>query len=209
MGGGDPAAARAEFQRAVDVAGPDDLVRPHALAALAPLLVAGEDGVDGGGRATVTAADAVASARRFPLPGVLVMTLVRAAQTAVLCDDCDTARAAVAELFDLLHRLGSLPFRAEAFEVVAVLAARAGDLRAAARYLGSAGAVRAARTEDEAGVRVLGAVLDATRTRVLAALGATAYEQEAAAGAGVPAPDLVAQVRAGAVTACARPPARR
>jgi len=58
-------------------------------------------------------------------------------------------------------------------------------------------------------VRVLGAVLDATRTRVLAALGATAYEQEAAAGAGVPAPDLVAQVRAGAVTACARPPARR
>jgi len=42
MGGGDPAAARAEFQRAVDVAGPDDLVRPHALAALAPLLVAGE-----------------------------------------------------------------------------------------------------------------------------------------------------------------------
>lgn len=148
-------------------------------------------------RATATAAGAVASARGFPLPGVLVMTLVREAQTRVLCGDDAAARATVAELFDLLHRLGNLPFRAEAFEVVAVLACRAGDLPGAARYLGSAGAVRTARIEDRAGVRVLRPAVDATRERVLAALGSTVYEREAAAGAAVRPPDLVAEVRAG------------
>jgi len=35
MGSGDATAARAEFARAVDLSEPDDLVRPHALAALA------------------------------------------------------------------------------------------------------------------------------------------------------------------------------
>lgn len=191
MGSGDAAAARVEFTRAVDLSGPDELVRPHALAALAPLL-AGHDPA----QASAAAAGALASARAFPLPGVHVMALVRAAQTHVLCADDDAAHAVVAELFDLQHRLGNMQFRAESFEVVAVLAARSGDHRTAARLLGASGVVRATRTEDGAGVRVLGDVVALTRRRVLAALGAEAYGREAAAGAAVPVPELVAQVRA-------------
>jgi tetratricopeptide (TPR) repeat protein len=193
MARGDAAAAQAEFERAVDLAGPDHLVLPHALAALAPLLAATGDH----DRAESTAATALASARVFPLPGVHVMALVRAAQTRVLCGTDAAARATVVELFELLHRLGNLQFRAEAFEVVAVLAGRAGDLHGAARYLGSAGAVRAARTEDEAGVRILRASVDATREQAITALGGAAYERETAAGAAVLPMDLVAEVRTG------------
>ncbi|MBW0134416.1 AfsR/SARP family transcriptional regulator [Pseudonocardia abyssalis] len=191
MGAGDAAAARAEFARAVDLSGDDDLVRPHALAALAPLL-AGADPAE----ASAVAGRALASARDFPLPGVHVMALVRAAQTYVLCGEDDIARDVVAELLDLQHRLGNLQFRAETFEVVSVLAARSGDHRVAARLLGAGGAVRAARTEDDAGVRVLGDVVAATRRSMLAGLGPEAYGREAAAGAAVPVPDLVAEVRA-------------
>ncbi len=190
MGSGDATAARAEFARAVDLSGPDDLVRPHALAALAPLL-AGHDRAG----ASAAAAGALASARQFPLPGVHVMALVRAAQAYVLCEQDDAARDIVAELFELQHRLGNLQFRAESFEVVAVLAARSGNDRAAARLLGAGGTVRATRTEDDAGVRVLGDVVEATRRRVLAALGAEAYGREAGAGAAVPVPELVAEMR--------------
>jgi len=194
MGEGDAVGARAEFERAVGLAGRDDMLRPHALAALAPLLaLAGEAGA-----AEETAAAAVGSAREFPLPGVLVMALVRAAQARVLCGADTAAEATVAELFELLHRLGSLQYRAEAFEVVAVLTGRAGDLRGAARYLGAAGAVRAARDEDPAGVRVLGTAVDAIRAPVLGALGTTAFHREAAAGAAAPAPDLIAEVRSSA-----------
>jgi len=136
MGEGDAAAARAEFERAVSLAGRDHMLRPHALAALAPLLaLAGEASA-----AEETAAAAVASAREFPLPGVLVMALVRAAQAQVLCRADTAAEDTVVELFDLMHRLGTLQFRAEAFEVVAVLTGRAGDLRGAARLLGTASA---------------------------------------------------------------------
>ncbi|MCX6463924.1 MAG: BTAD domain-containing putative transcriptional regulator [Pseudonocardiales bacterium] len=191
MGSGEAAAARVAFARSVDLSGPDDLVRPHALAALAPLL-AGSDPE----RAAAAAAGALASARAFPLPAVHVMALVRAAQTFVLCGEDGAAREVVAELFDLQHRLGNLQFRAESFEVVAALAARSGDHRAAARLLGAGGAVRATRTEDDAGVRVLADVVADTRRRVLAALGAEAYGRAAAAGAAVPVADLVAEVRA-------------
>ena len=125
------------------------------------------------------------------------MALVRVAQTRVLCGDDAGARVAVAELFDLVHRVGTLQFRAEASEVIAVLTCRAGDLTGAARHLCSAGAVRAARTEDRAGARVLGSLVDETRERAVAELGDAAYAREAAAGAAVPPLDLVAEVRGG------------
>jgi len=83
MGRGEVAAALAEFEASVALAGPDDLVRPHALAALAPLLALTGDR----DRAAKSAADALSSARAFPLPGVHVMALVRVAQTRVLCGD--------------------------------------------------------------------------------------------------------------------------
>ena len=120
------------------------------------------------------------------------MALVRVAQTRVLCGDDAGARVAVAELFDLVHRVGTLQFRAEASEVIAVLTCRAGDLTGAARHLCSAGAVRAARTEDRAGARVLGSLVDETRERAVAELDDAAYAREAAAGAAVPPLDLVA-----------------
>jgi hypothetical protein len=119
-------------------------------------------------RAASLAEEAVAAARRFRLPGVLVMALTRSTQTLLRCGDDPGARETLQELFTLLHQLGTLPFRAEALEAVAVLAYHAGDNTRAARFLAAAQAIRTPRGDDW-GVDVLGSELAATRASVGAA----------------------------------------
>lgn len=163
---GDTGAARAEFERAMEfghtAAGEWNLI--HAQAALAVLAAAtGEPAT-----ALHLAAAAVATARHVRVPSLLVVALLRAGQTHLLCGADIAARSDLRELFTLLHRLGSQHFRAEALEAAAVLAHRAGDDRHAARWLQVADTIRVARAEVGGGVDVLGSVLalarEATRT---------------------------------------------
>jgi predicted ATPase/DNA-binding SARP family transcriptional activator len=190
MADGDAGRARAEFEAAVEHGSASELLLPHALGALAPLAAA----QGAGDRATVLADEAVAAAGRFPLPGVLVMALVRAAQTHVLLADAPAARATTRELFVLLHRLGTPQFRAEALDLAAVLAHRAGDDRAAARWWGAADAVRAGRAESSGGVEVLGPVQAAARAATRDALGSDGWGTATWAGAHLPGDDVVADV---------------
>ena len=104
---GDVAGARAEFETAVAYGDDGELHVTHALAALA-ILLAGLGVCD---RAASLAKEAVAAARRFRLPGVLVMALTRSTQTLLRCGDDPGARETLQELFTLLHQLGTFPFR--------------------------------------------------------------------------------------------------
>jgi len=153
-----------------------DVYVPHAQAALAVLLVGSEPD-----RARVLVAEAVCGARESGLRGVLVMSLARAAQVYLRCGDDPRARAVLAELFSLLHRRGTRPYRDEALEAAAALAARSGEADRAVRYLRAADAVRGARGEDGGVVDVLGPAL---------------AEVRAAVGTGAAAPPVVGDVMA-------------
>jgi hypothetical protein len=189
----DPAGARAEFEQAVTYGVEGDVHVAHAQAALALLLAAtGETGETD--RATALAGEAVAAARRFRLPGVLVMALVRAAQTLLRCGHETEAHEALRELFTLLHRLGTRPFRAEALDAAAVLAHRTGDHRRAAWCLGASQAVRLARGEDH-GIDVLGPQLAAVHADGMTMLGAGAVAEIIDAASRRPLAEAVAETR--------------
>ena len=124
-----------------------DVYLPHAQAALAVLLVGSEPD-----RARVLVVEAVCAARESGLRGVLVMGLVRAAQVYLRCGDDLRAGAVLTELFMLLHEHGTRPFRTEALEAAALLAARSGEQGRAARCR----AADADRADERSAVDVLG-----------------------------------------------------
>jgi predicted ATPase/DNA-binding SARP family transcriptional activator len=191
MADGDTGRARADFERAAGLGAHNELLVTHALAALAPL--AASDGDDA--RARTLAEQAVCTAARFTLPGVLVMALVRASQTHLIRADNRAAHDALADLFELLHRHETRQFRAEAFEIAAILAEHAGNARHAARYFGASTSIRQARTEELGSNNALSPLVRASRTRVAATLGEAAYTAATAEGASVPIPSLVAEIR--------------
>ena len=148
---GDAVGARQEFEEAVRSAVSGDVYLPHAQAALAVLLVGSEPD-----RARVLVVEAVCAARESGLRGVLVMGLVRAAQVYLRCGDDLRARTVLTELFTLLHQHGTRPFRTEALEAAALLAARSGEQGRAARCRRAADAERA---DERSAVDVLGPAL--------------------------------------------------
>src|SRR5205823_1156617 len=79
---------------------PDSLHVPHTLGCAALIRARRGDP-----SALDFAADGVASARRFPVPQVLVMTLARAAEVAVLLERPFDARPHVVELVTTLRQL--------------------------------------------------------------------------------------------------------
>jgi hypothetical protein len=162
----DPVAARAEFETAIAYGAEGDVHVAHAQAALAVLLsMAGELK-----RSVTLAAEAVAAARRFLLPEVLVMALVRAAQALLICGDSNAMAAdALREVFILLHRLGTRTFRSEALDAAAYLAHRLGDDRLAIELLAAAGWSVSAEVRV---LNVLGPKLAILRTLALTKLGA-------------------------------------
>ena len=129
---------------------------------------------------TVTALEgarkAVESARPLPFPGVLAMTLVRAAETGALAGDFP--RAELAEAVHLLRRQGGRHWVAGALTVAALLHESEGRHALAARLLGGAGAVARDLGEDPEPIPVLGALVRAARHRLADALGAEFAEQE-------------------------------
>lgn len=71
--------------------------------------------------ATRLAGEAVAVARRFPIPQVLVMALARATETAVLLGTSADAKPHIVELVDTLRHLGARSWVAEAYELAAIV----------------------------------------------------------------------------------------
>jgi predicted ATPase/DNA-binding SARP family transcriptional activator len=187
----DLATARTEFETAIAYGAEGDVHVAHAQAALALILaMAGEHGW-----AATAAGDAVAAARRFPLPGVLVMALVRAAQTLLICGDDALAGDALREVFTLLHRLGTRPFRSEALEATAVLAHRIGDEPFAIECLAAAAACRVAPAAAD-GLDVLGPDLSGVRATALTTLGAQTIAEITRAATRTPRTEAIAATRA-------------
>jgi predicted ATPase len=179
IGAGDTVAAKAHFEQALNAA--DQLgttIRVHCLAALAPVAaVTGEPE-----RARSLAAAAVAAARPLRLRRILVMTLVRAAETAVLTGHDDDARGLVRELLALLAEIGSRRWVADGLEVAALVLEHDGQAEPAARLMAAASAVRDALGEPAGGLRALAGAVEACRQRLPPADGARFAATEQAIG---------------------------
>jgi predicted ATPase/DNA-binding SARP family transcriptional activator/class 3 adenylate cyclase len=141
---------------------------------------------------TVTALEgarkAVESARLLPFPGVLTMTLVRAAETGAVAGL--PARAELAEALRLLRRQGGRHWVAAALTIAALLHEGEGRTDVAARLLGGALAVARDLGEDPEPIPVVAALVRAARHRLADALGAEFAEQETV-GHHTPAPSLL------------------
>ena len=137
--------------------------------------------------------EAVASARRFPLPQVLVMALSRAAEVAVVSGRAVEARPLVVELVDTLWHLGARRWVAEAHEL-AVIVFGDDQPETAALALGAAEHLRAALGEPAGPAFLLGEALRAASERVLGRLGAERFAQHKARGANLPVDEALALI---------------
>jgi non-specific serine/threonine protein kinase len=184
MGEGDAAGAKAHFEQALEAAGQCERdgmsLKVHCLAALAPVAaLTGESE-----RARTLAAEAVADARLLRLRRVLVMTLVRAAETAVLTADRDAARDLVRELLAALAELGSRRWVADAIELAAVILERDVQPQPAARLFGACAAIRSSLGEPAGGLRALAGTVAACREQLIGVMGVEPLAEQEGLGAG-------------------------
>jgi len=192
---GDAESAADELRHVLATGPPAELVVPHAEAALAVLCAAAGEV----GEAHFFAERSVEGAARFELPGVQVMTLVRAAQAYTLClhhTGCgeDVVRTTLTRLFDRLRQAGIRQFIAESLELAALAVERDGGTARAAHYLSAGDALRIARAEPGPWLPMLAELVDAAFARVRTALGERAFATVAAVAAGTPSRDVVADV---------------
>ena len=179
LGDGDITRAKAHFEQSVE-AGMEDQVgstlRVHSLAALAPVAaLTGEPE-----RARALAAEAVDVARTLRLRRILVMALVRGAETAVLIADPEGARVLVRELLALLAETGSRRWVADAIELAALILEQGGQPQPATRLLGACAAIRSSQGEPVGGLRALGETVEASHQRLVAAMAERFSGQEEA-----------------------------
>ena len=114
--------------------------------------------------ATRLGEEAVAAARRFPVPQLQVMALARAAEAAVLLETPADAKPHVIELVDTLRRLGARSWVAEAYELTAIVFG--GDQpETAGLALGAADHLRNALGEPAGPAFLLGPALEAAHER--------------------------------------------
>lgn len=187
---GDGPQACAEFERAIAIGAQGDLHAVHAQASLAAITAApGED------RAVDLAAEALTAARRFHLPGVLVMALVRAAQAYLLCHRDDAAAGVLQELLNVIDGLGTRGFQPDALEAVALFAHHRGDHERAVTCLGAAQAVRNDRAEDT-GFVLLGPELTKVRAAATEALGEAGVVSRMTAAESRPSGQTITEMRA-------------
>ena len=166
----------------------DNYIVPHVLGCAA--LVRAHSGDPS---ATLLGAEAVASARRFPLSQVVVMALARAAEAAILSGRPAEARPLVVELVDTLRQLGARRWVAEAHELAAIVFC--GDQpETAAVALGAADGLRRALGEPAGPAFLLGEALDEAIERIRSALGTEGFAQEKARGANLPVDEALALV---------------
>jgi predicted ATPase/DNA-binding SARP family transcriptional activator len=138
-------------------------------------------------------AEAVASARRFPVPQVVVMALARAAEAAVVSGKPADARPFVVELVDTLRQLGARRWVAEALELAAIVF---GDDQpdTAAFALGAAERLRAALGETPGPAFLLGETLATADEGIKSRLGTEGFALEKARGGHFPVDEALALV---------------
>lgn len=191
---GDLPTATARLEAALAYArgeGSDDPIHVHALAGLAPLAaVAGQEG-----RAWALAKEAVDRGRALGLRQVLIMALVRAAETAVVLERLEPARAWVAESLGLLREIGGEAWVADALELAALVAGAEGRADVAARSLASAFAVRQAAGEDPA-TRLLHRTIESCSAWAHEELGDAAFNEARATAENLGAQEAVARLLA-------------
>ena len=178
MAEGDALRAKAHFEKALAAAchyeHDGSALRVHCLASLAPVAaLTGERE-----RARSLAAEAVADARLLRLRRVLVMTLVRAAETAVLTADQDAGRDLVRELLATLADLGTRRWVADTIELAAVILERDDQAQPAARLFGACAAIRTALGEPAGGLRALASTVKTCHQRLSASQGERLSEHE-------------------------------
>jgi tetratricopeptide (TPR) repeat protein len=166
--------ARDHFERAVEVVRSDPLgewVKPHALAALGPLIArAGNNH-----RALQLAEEAIDAARGLPARPVLAMALARAAETAVLASKPRRAAGFLAELLGVLADLGTQHWLADALETTVLVLEAEQDVDRASTILGVSDRIREVAGEPRGGVRVIAEQVRCAGERLIAALGAERF----------------------------------
>jgi len=190
VAGGDLSGARRHFERAADLATRRQLgpwLTPHALAAAAPLAALHDHqrGLD-------LANQAVTAARPLPTPLILVMTLARSAETAILADQHPEAVPVLRELLTLVRDLHARRWTGDALEMAAVVAAEHHCDDQAAELFGSATALRDALGEPLGGVRVLAERIRNTRASVQQRLSPDRFIDCDARGRAAPPDDAIA-----------------
>ncbi len=177
MSAGNVAAAREHFQSGVAFSEETTGYEISALSVWAGLALA--EAAEGDTAAALARARrAVEVARPLPLPGVLMMTLVRAAETGAVSGV--PARPELAEALRLLRRHGGRQWVAAALTVAALLHEAEGRLRVAVRLLGGAVAVAQELGEDPEPTPPIAALVHAARQRLVNALGAVFADEETA-----------------------------
>lgn len=158
----------------------DDLLEIHLRSGLGLVEAARGHAAEG----LALAGRAVESARRLSFPSVLVMALVRSAETAAIAGM--PSAPDLVEALRLLRDQGTRWWVAAAVTVAALAREAEGQPRLAARLLGGAAELSAA--SDEAGERlpVVTELVAAARGRIAAAVGAADLAAEDAAGRRLP-----------------------
>jgi tetratricopeptide (TPR) repeat protein len=128
--------------------------------------------------ALARAREAVETARPLPLHGILMMTLVRAAETGAVAGV--PARPELAEALRLLGRQGGRQWVAAALTVAALLHEAEDRHGLAARLLGGAVAVAEDLGEDPEPIPVMASLVRAARQRLTNALGDDFADQQTA-----------------------------
>jgi len=168
MTAGDVAAAREHFRAGVAFSEETTGYEISALSLWASLALA--EAAEGDTAAALARARrAVEVARPLPLPGVLMMTLVRAAETGAVADV--PARPELAEALRLLRRHGGRQWVAAALTVAALLHEAEGRPRVAVRLLGGAVAVAQELGEDPEPTPPITALVHAARRCLVSELG--------------------------------------
>jgi tetratricopeptide (TPR) repeat protein len=199
MARGDLDQARGQCERASVLIGEADIyLRPHVLAQLALTEAAAGDAV----RGEHTAAEAVSAARSLPGRQILVMALVRSAETAVISGRPEQAPAVLDELLGVLRDLGTRMWVAETLELTAIVVAPKRP-ETAATLLGSAISLRGAMREESGVLAVLTERLAACRAQVVALLGTAVASEHEHNGAAMHPAEVLSYARAqlGATTA--------
>jgi predicted ATPase/class 3 adenylate cyclase len=179
---GDHQEASERFEKALEFGrrGQGDNVVAHALASLAPLAAMAGNAE----RAQALAAEGVETARRFGLFTILVMTLTRATEVAILLGHWAEADASLRESLGLLRDTGGGAFLADSLEMAALARHARGACRPAAQLLGASQGVRQVLGESS-DVRPISPQLERCRSLVAASLGAEDFARELARGQGM------------------------
>jgi predicted ATPase/class 3 adenylate cyclase len=192
IGEADLQRARADFERAAELTGEHDHdLAAQVLSALASLSVLSGD-VQGGLR---LASDAIASAGRAPLRMNLIMTLIRAAETALLAADPDRACTFLADGLRVIAEVGTERYLGDCCELLALVQLARGDSHAAAVMFGASSGVHG-RTGGASAARFIAQEALDGRSRLAATLGAERFALDELEGRNLSADQVIRRAKA-------------